>query len=134
MKRLIGLLLVLTGLVMAATRTWSAVEPLPWDAGLAWSGGAVPGPQDTAEFDATSNQTCTIDSAITCGAVLISAGSGTITMSAGSLGCNSFIMSGGTRTFTQAYPLNVAGPVLITAGTLTSTAAVAMSASGNLSN
>jgi hypothetical protein len=85
MKKIIGLILVMSGLSFGATRTWDhecAVDS--FSCAVNWSGDAVPGTADTAAFDsATSNSNCLIGANATVRDFKPTNYSGTVTINQG---------------------------------------------------
>jgi fibronectin-binding autotransporter adhesin len=126
------LLLCFSKLTWAATVTWDgegdtgtcgAGNENDWSCAENWSGDSVPTTSDVATFDNTSDDNCTIDSAISVLGIDINSGyDGTITQSAGiTIGSTGFAQDDGTFTGGSDSIDIGDGSFAVNAGSFTST-------------
>ena len=111
-----------------AARIWTGLGLTnDWTEAANWSGAAVPGPGDTATFDATSSKPATLAASASVAGLTITGGySGTITQSPGTtvtIGASGYSQTGGTFAGGTAA-VTVNGPFTLAGGLFTSTSGV----------
>ena len=140
LKITLALLLVsvFAAVAPAVESTWVATAPANWSDASAWSNG-VPGAADTAIFDATSVQTCTMDAAVSITGLQLKTGfTGTLYANAQSITLSGDLLveqglldlSSGTHSFAGNITVTTADFLVQTFNG--GTATVSMSGSGIL--
>ncbi len=133
---LTGAQLVFAGLSEAATRTWDGGggADTNWNTAANWSSNSIPGSGDTARFNNTSTNNCTINVAVNVQGIDIqSTYTGTITQGSGNsvtVGTSDFVMAAGTFTGGNST-IDCNDRFTLSGGTFTSTTGT-LSVEGNL--
>lgn len=111
--------------VSAAVRTWTGgAGSSNWNVAGNWSGNAIPGSGDTAQFDATSSSDCTFKANVSiAGLIIASDYGGTLSQGSGAsltVGGSGISIAGGTLHGSDA-PIDCNGALTMTGGSFRAT-------------